>query len=426
MHLIHIEGIKKPIFSWCSDIEEGALNQMIELAKLPFVEHCALMPDAHLGNSMPIGGVIATNGVIIPNSVGVDIGCGMGTFKTDLNVADIKSKEDILHNAIERSIPMGFSHNDDKRRNEMKQKYGEKITYASKKHLGFGAYGDPMNNVPVIVKIDAFFEQMGTLGGGNHFIELQHDEDGNIWAMVHSGSRNIGKKVCDHFNDIADKLNKKWYSQSTIPFLPADSEEGKAYIGWMNMCLQFAFYNRKAMLEEIERNLLHYFPNMNIITKDVCGEEILNIHHNYATLENHFGKNVWVHRKGATLASEKTIGIIPGSMGSASYIVKGLGNKDSLNSCSHGAGRRMGRNVFNQTYNTPEKMKEIEESMAGITHTKFGRATSRKGKDLGIKDVSEAPQAYKDISSVMENQKDLVMSFYKLTPIINWKDAGEE
>jgi tRNA-splicing ligase RtcB len=272
---------------------------------------------------------------------------------------------------------------------------------------------------------------MGTLGGGNHFIECQADVHGNIWFMVHSGSRNIGKKVCDHFNKIAEDLNAKWYSNTTIPFLPATSEEGKQYIGWMYMALHFAYFNRIAMLNEIERNLLHYFPNMKITTSeiggsDIRGSNIINIHHNYATIENHFGKNVWVHRKGATLASDKTIGIIPGSMGSFSYITKGLGNKDSLNSCSHGAGRRMGRNDFNKAYNTEAGIKEIQDTMKGITHTKFGKAVSRKGKDLGMLDISEAPQAYKDIDEVMDNQVDLVTPIVKLRPIINWKDTGEE
>lgn len=417
MQTIIVEGSKKPIFSWCPEIEEGAMDQMIALAKLPFVEHCALMPDAHQGMSMPIGGVIATTGVIIPNAVGVDIGCGMACFRTNLTLKDIEGKEELLHNAVERSIPMGFSHNNDKRRTEMKQKYEQKIEYAINKYI---------NNIVDIVKEDAFYSQMGTLGGGNHFIEVQADENGTIWVMVHSGSRNIGKKICDHFDKISQNLNSMWYSNSIIPFLPATSTEGKQYIGWMNIALQFAYFNRKAMLEEIERNILHYFPNMNCTTEEICGDRILNIHHNYASLENHFGRNLWVHRKGATLASEKTIGIIPGSMGTASYIVKGLGKPESLNSCSHGSGRKMGRNVFNQTYNTPDKIKEIEESMKGITHTKFGKATSRKGKDLNMLDVSEAPQAYKDIEDVIKNEADLVQPIVKLRPIINWKDTGEE
>jgi len=419
MQVITIENAK-PIFSWCPNIEEEAQKQMVEISKLPYVKHCALMPDAHLGMSCPIGGVVACDSVIVPNFVGVDIACGMGTMRTNLTTEEIKGKEEIIHNAITRSIPMGFSHNQDKRRKEMQQKYEEKIEYNMKKFLPDG-YTE-------IVKPDAFYDQMGTLGGGNHFLELQSDEEGHVWMMVHSGSRGIGKKVCDHFNDIAKKANEKWYSQSIVGFLPVTSEEGKQYIGWMNMCMMFAYYNRQAMLEEIKRNLLHYFPNMEITTKAIegVGGEILNIHHNYASIENHMGQNWWVHRKGATLASDKTIGIIPGSMGSASYIVRGKGKKESLNSCSHGAGRRMGRNVFNQAYNTPDKLKEIEESMKNIKHTKFGRATSRKGKDLGMLDISEAPQAYKDIDEVINNELDLIVPIHKLTPLVNWKDSGEE
>lgn len=420
MNIIDVEGAKKPIFSWCPQIEPGALEQMKELAKLPFVAHSALMPDAHQGMSMPIGGVIATDGVIIPNAVGVDIGCGMGAFRTNLTVDDIKGKEEAIHDAIERSIPMGFSHNTDVRRKEMIQKYFDVMDQYWSKHI------EPILTDENIVEKKSFFEQMGTLGGGNHFIEIQYDESNIIWVMVHSGSRNIGKKVCDYFNNIATKLNSAWYSNTTIPFLPSGSVEGKQYIGWMNMSLQFAYFNRFAMLNEIEPNMLHYFPNMKITTSKVCGSDILNIHHNYASLENHYGKNVWVHRKGATLASDKTIGIVPGSMGAASYIVKGLGKPESLNSCSHGSGRRMGRKAFNQAFNTPEKLKEIESSMSGITHTKFGKYMGFKRKDTGMLDVSEAPQAYKDIEDVIRNEEDLVAPLFKLRPIINWKDSGEE
>ena len=419
----------KPVFSWCPSPEEGAINQVKVIAGLPFVEHIAIMPDCHIGMDCPIGGVVACNGVIVPNFVGSDGGCGMGAFRTNLTVENIKGKEEIIHQAVQRSIPMGFSHNTDKRRTEMEQKYKDKIAYALAKHLGIGKELEYVScSVPEIVKPEAFFDQMGTLGSGNHFIEVQVDEQGFIWVMVHSGSRNIGKRTCDHFNKLATELNQQWHSKSEIPFLPVTSEEGKAYLGWMNMCLDFAYYNRDAMLNEVMRNLLHYYPNMEVVTNRVIDRDvdIINIHHNYASLENHFGKNVWVHRKGATLASDKTIGIIPGSMGSFSYIVKGLGEANSLMSCSHGAGRRMGRNAFNKEYNTPEKMKEIEDKMAGVTHTKFGKATSRSGKDLGILDLSEAPQAYKDIDSVISNECDLVKPLFKLRPLISWKDVGEE
>ena len=241
--------------------------------------------------------------------------------------------------------------------------------------------------------------------------------------MLHSGSRNIGKRICDYFNKIACDLNRTYYSATpeNIGFLPINTIEGEGYLAWMYFAMGFGQLNRTAMSEYIMKDLRYCFKD-----KEIHFEPTINIHHNYASLENHHSQNVWVHRKGATLASTDTVGIIPGSMGSASYIVQGLGNKESLNSCSHGAGRRMGRKVFNTAYNTVEKLQEIENTMKGITYTKFGKATSRKGKDLGMLDISEAPQAYKDIDEVMENQKDLVKPIVKLHPIINWKDSGEE
>jgi tRNA-splicing ligase RtcB len=236
--------------------------------------------------------------------------------------------------------------------------------------------------------------------------------------MLHSGSRNIGKRVCDYFNSVAKFKNDMWYSNNyDIPFLPIDSLEGKSYLNWMTFAMGFALLNRKAMMEEMKRNLSHYFPSC-------IYDEMINIHHNYASLEHHMGKDVWVHRKGATLARKDTVGIIPGSMGTSSYIVRGLGNKMSLESCSHGAGRTMGRKAFNMLNNTPEKLAEIEKQMEGIVYTKFGRAT--RGKDAGMKDVSEAPDAYKSIDTIMQNQLDLVEPIVKLTPLINWKSEDPE
>lgn len=412
MKIIEVEGLKKPIFSWCPQIEQGALEQMIELAKLPFVEHCALMPDAHLGVSMPIGGVIACSGVIIPDAVGLDIGCGMGAFRTNLTLNDIRGKEKILHQSINLSIPMGFSHNTNERKKEMEQKYGDKIEYAY--HIQ--SVADDKNPV---VPIASFYEQMGTLGGGNHFLEIQYDEKENIWVMVHSGSRNIGKRVCEHFNEIADALNQKWHSKTTIPFLPVDTEEGKAYIGWMNMCLLFAFYNRNAMLEEIKRNMLHYFPNMKITTEEVCGKNILDVHHNYASIEHHMGKDLWVHRKGAILARKDIIGIIPGSQSTNSFITIGKGSKTALESSSHGSGRKMGRTEF--TIQNQGRIQEIEDDMKkkGIVYSKFQK--SDRGRAKGMLDISETGNAYKDVLSVMEEQVDLVEPLVKLSPVINWK-----
>lgn len=253
-------------------------------------------------------------------------------------------------------------------------------------------------------------------------------EEGAIWIMVLTGSRNIGKKICDSFNKIALGLNQEWYSNSAIPFLPATSGKGREYLAGMNLCLAFAYYNRDVILQDVLKIFLNYFPNMENTTDRIEGvkDKVINIHHNYASLEHHFGKDVWVHRKGATLASDKTIGIIPGSMGTNSYIVKGKGEINSLSSCSHGAGRKMGRNNFNRIYNTTEKLKEIEEQMQGVVHTKFGKYNTKKKKNLDILDVSEAPQAYKDIEEVINNESDLVEVLFKLKPVINWKDASKE
>jgi len=281
---------------------------------------------------------------------------------------------------------------------------------------------------------------MGTLGGGNHFLEAQYDQFNNVWFMVHSGSRNIGKKICDHFNDIALNLNKKWHSNCNIPFLPVDTLEGQLYLQWMNIALRFALLNRRVMLESIKNYLPSLFPNVKFLeTNNIdptnpnffqANQEnnkdnnyILNIHHNYASLEHHYNQNLWIHRKGATLASNN-IGIIPGSMGSNSYITKGLNNKESLYSSSHGAGRLMGRMDFNRLSNNPAKLEEIENSLKNITHTPFGPVNNRKKNAPPLLDVSEAPNAYKNIDQVMQNQSDLVSTLFKLQPIINWKDSN--
>ena len=242
---------------------------------------------------------------------------------------------------------------------------------------------------------------IGTLGGGNHFIEIQKGSDGYIWIMIHSGSRNLGKQVADHYNKIAIELNKKWYSsvdvKQELAFLPIDSEEGQNYINEMNYCVDFALANRKLMME-----------NIKAIFDKCCSypkyDDMINIAHNYATMENHFKENVMVHRKGATLASEKTIGIIPGSQGTKSYIVKGKGNAESFNSCSHGAGRKMGRKEAERTLNLEEEVKKLDDM--GVLHA-----------IRGIKDLDEAPGSYKNIDEVMENQKDLVEILVELTPL---------
>jgi tRNA-splicing ligase RtcB len=413
---------RKSIFSWCPNIEEKALDQMKLIATMAYVRNCALMPDAHMGMQMPIGGVVSCDSVVVPNFVGADIGCGMGAFKASLKKEQVEEeavRKRLLH-SFARGIPVGFSHNTDKRKKELAKQYDSKIQFmydktkiydiaADMKAEGFGN--------PVNLKKDVI-AQLGTLGGGNHFCEVQYDEEGTVWIMLHSGSRNMGKKIGDFFNELATKRNAQWHSKGAeIPFLPTDTPEGKYYLAWMDFALRFAFLNRQVMLDEVKRCMEHEFPRIEFVTEEIADDTVngmINIHHNFASLENHFGKNVWIHRKGATMAREGQTGIIPGSMGTASYIVKGKGNIHSMMSCSHGAGRKMGRREFCRQME--EKFDEIEESLEGIVHSDFGKF--EHGKDKGKLDVSEAPGAYKDIEDVINNELDLIDPIVKLRPLV--------
>lgn len=384
MKIISTEKIL--IKMWLNDIENGALSQAKNLANLPFAfKHIAIMPDSHQGYGMPIGGVLATKGVIIPNAVGVDIGCGMCAVKTSLTELDTETLKHIM-GEIRKVVPVGFNKHKEKQEDSLMPEIGG--TEIDLRNV----IGREYNNA---------LKSLGTLGGGNHFIEIQKGSDGYIWIMIHSGSRNLGKQVADHYNKIAIELNKKWYSsvdtKQELAFLPLDSEEGKAYIREMNYCVDFALANRKLMME-----------NIKAIFDRSCSypeyDEMINIAHNYARMENHFGENVMVHRKGATLATEDTIGIIPGSQGTKSYIVKGKGNAESFNSCSHGAGRKMGRGQAQRDLNLEEEVKRLDDM--GVVHA-----------IRGVKDLDEASGAYKDIDEVMENQKDLVEVLVELTPL---------
>jgi len=384
---------KLPIKLWMkelSDMESGCWDQAKHLADLPFAfKHIAVMPDAHQGYGMPIGGVMATKNVIVPNAVGVDIGCGMCAVKTSLTDIDIETLKKIM-GEIRKVIPLGFGH------------------HKSPQALDF----IPTRNDGLNYEIcDSEFEnartQLGTLGGGNHFIEIQKGDDGHIWIMVHSGSRNLGFKVANHYNKLAIELNEKWHSSVPasweLAYLPVDSDEGQAYIREMNYCVDFALANRKLMMERVKaifRNEL--MKKEKTLEEQIGFEPMINIAHNYASLENHFGQNVWVHRKGATKATKGLVGIIPGSMGTSSYIVEGLGNRESFMSCSHGAGRRMGRNEARRVLSLEEEQKKME----GII-----------GKPRSNSDLDEAPGAYKDIDEVMGNQEDLVKVLVKLSPM---------
>jgi tRNA-splicing ligase RtcB len=376
---------KIPIKLWLKNIEEGALKQAKNLANLPFAfKHVSIMPDSHEGYGMPIGGVLATTNVIIPNAVGVDIGCGMCAIKTNITELDKETLKKIM-DEIRKIVPVGFNHH----KNKQNQNLMPKIP-------------DSFSNLPILNReYNSALTQIGTLGGGNHFIEIQKGSDGFIWIMIHSGSRNFGKQTADYYNKKAIGLNERW--DSSIPkewqlaFLPIESEEGQNYIKEMNYCIEFALANRKLMMDRIINILIE-------ITKQNKFDDMINIAHNYATIENHFGKNVWIHRKGATLARQNTIGIIPGSQGSKSYIVKGKGNLESFMSCSHGAGRLMSRKKAQKELNLENEIRELNKK--GIIHS------IRTKKDL-----DEAPSCYKNINEVMKNQKDLVEILIELSPL---------
>lgn len=381
-----------PIKMWTDDIEDGALEQAKNLANLPFAfKHIAIMPDTHQGFGMPIGGVLATKDVVIPNAVGVDIGCGMCAVQTALKEIDTKTLKEIM-GEIRKVIPVGFN----------KHKEAQKGILTPKL---FFEQSQP--DTIFLKEYDNAELSLGTLGGGNHFIEIQKGNDGHIWIMIHSGSRNLGLKVAEHYNKIAIEKNKKWFSntQKELNFLPIDSKEGQDYLREMEYCVEFALANRKLMMDRIKKIFYDSsaYEWWDINYGSPFGD-MINIAHNYARLENHYGENVWVHRKGATSAREGEIGIIPGSQGTKSYIVEGLGNQESFMSCSHGAGRKMSRTKAIEELDLEKEIKKLDDM--GVIHA-----------IRGVKDLDEAPGSYKDIDIVMENQKDLVKVLVELTPL---------
>jgi len=386
---------KVPVKLWTDydGVEMSAKDQIGHLQNLPFAfHHIAIMPDCHSGYGMPIGGVLATERVIIPNAVGVDIGCGMCAVKTPWNTDEIDTETiKKIMGKIRQEVPVGFN------RHAVAQ--DDKLMPQGKVDWVFDSLAYPI----IHNQYESALKQLGTLGGGNHFIEIQKDTEKNIWIMIHSGSRNLGKQVADHYNELAVALNGKWYAyvpkEWELAFLPYDCKEGKDYLLEMQYCVDFALANRKLMLQ----NIATIF-NDTIRHKAIDMAGMINIAHNYAKMENHFGQNVMVHRKGATSAKRDEVGIIPGSQGSKSYIVKGLGNLESFQSCSHGAGRKMGRGQAIKNLNLADEIKRLDEQ--GIVHG------IRQQKDL-----DEAAGAYKDIDTVMANQNDLVEIVVELNPV---------
>lgn len=377
----------RPVKIWTDHVDKNAMDQIANLTTLPFLyHHLAVMPDVHAGKGMPIGGVLACVDAVIPNAVGVDIGCGMCAVKTSWRVEDISQEtmRKTIMRDVRRLIPLGMDHHN---------------VPQDEKYLPQGY--DIERTEIVKRRQTAILHEIGTLGGGNHFIEFQKDQDGMLWIMIHSGSRNLGKLVGDHYNKVAAMLNERWHSvvspEIQLPFLPLRSAEFTAYWNEMLYCIDFAYCNRRLMMQRIEEVLTDALPGIEF-------EPMINIAHNYAAWENHFGKNVIVHRKGATLARKGTTGIIPGSQGTASYIVEGLGNPDSFCSCSHGAGRVLSRSAAIKTLDMKEEVKRLDAR--GIIHAIRCQ-----------NDMQEASGAYKDIEEVIANEQDLVSVKTKLLPV---------
>ena len=394
-----------PIKIWLEeeqDLEESCLEQALHLAQLPFLHKwVCLMPDTHTGMGMPIGGVIAAKGAVIPNAVGVDIGCGMAYVKTSIPVKALKETMTGSGNLVQgivgdilRNIPVGFAHHKTPMPCYTLDRAMEELSLyeADSELLG---------------QLEAGYFQVGTLGGGNHFIELQEDEEGFLSVMLHSGSRHFGKSVCDYFHQKAREQNCRWYSQVPdeyrLAFLPVDTPEGRQYLNWMNLSMDFARENREKLMLAVKAVLEKWIGRYTDL--ELKYEEEINCHHNYAALENHFGENVWVHRKGAVRARKGELTVIPGAMGSYSYVVRGLGNPESFCTSSHGAGRAYSRRGAMEAFSCEEVMVDLKNQ---------GVILGKKNK----KDVAEESRfAYKDIDRVMENQKDLVEPVRRLRTI---------
>lgn len=373
-------------------VENEAMQQISNISKLPFIyRHIAIMPDVHYGIGATVGSVIPTKGAVIPASVGVDIGCGMLAIETSLNANDLPDNLYELRSSIEAAVPVGMNHfRSANHKNDLDA------------YLSCTSYNNIISKHPKIKSKTNPAQQLGTLGGGNHFIELCLDKKDSLWIMLHSGSRGIGNRIGTYFIEKAKLEMEKYHISDYLPhkdlsYLVEHTEIFDDYIEAMQFAQDYAHHNRMRIFWAICRVLTKYFDRV-IQFKD----EAINCHHNYTTKENHFGENVWLTRKGAVDASLGKLGIIPGSMGERSFIVRGLGNKESFNSCSHGAGRVMSRT----------KAKNLISLDQHIEDTKGVECK----KDSSVLD--ETPKAYKNIDDVMRSQEDLVEIVHELKQIL--------
>jgi tRNA-splicing ligase RtcB len=373
---LNVGGAAAPILSWANhEFSSDEHNMLRNVSRLPCLfKHVALMPDAHLGKGSMVGSVVATKAAVIPATVGVDIGCGMMAVKTPFTSSILDGKLKDLRHEIERAIPTGFNEN-----RETSDDSSRWIGWDSFKSLHAGVQDRERKAM----------KQLGSLGGGNHFIEVCLDTEDNVWLMLHSGSRNIGKELADRHISTAKSLWKlSELPDADLAYFIEGTAEFAAYWKDLEWAQAYAMKNREIMMKRLLRSFNCMFND----GREFRPEVTVNCHHNYVSRELHYGEQVFVTRKGAINAAEGVYGIIPGSMGAKSFIVSGRGTSESFSSCSHGAGRRLSRNAARRQYSR----EDLERQTAGVECR----------KDTGV--IDEIPSAYKDIAKVMRNQEDLV------------------
>ncbi len=391
---IDLPGIRATIKSWLpvEEIEAGALAQIGNAARHPEVaDTVAIMPDCHVGYGVTIGSIFPTLNAIVPNAVGVDIGCGVAAVNTGMQLDRERMDRPLWQSwarQVGREVPTGFT------------------WHTSPQPLGDLDRALRATELQPLIRKRAAV-QLGTLGGGNHFLEAQVDERGYIWLMVHSGSRATGLKIANHYNQKAMEVTRKrdLGVEKDLSSLPLDDRIAQDYIHDMAWATDFALASRQRMISRMLAALQSQVERVASVSIDTDAEQFINIHHNFAELEEHHGQQVMVHRKGATSARHGQMGIIPGSMGSSSFIVRGRGNEDSLRSCSHGAGRRLGRRAAKKT----------------ITESEFALALEGTYSKPSMSYVDEAPGAYKNVQTVIDRQRDLIDVVHTLQPIITIK-----
>ncbi len=397
MKVINTQG--KPIKHWTDGVlfEDEARSQLEKLASLPFIyKHIAVMPDVHAGKGSTIGTILATQGAIIPAAVGVDLGCGMMACKTTLNASRLPDNLYELRCNIEAAIPHGSNP-----KNPRIGSWSE--THFTIAHIwenNLSKDFDEICSKHPRIKNSNNIKHLGTLGGGNHFVEICIDENQEVWFMLHSGSRGVGNLIGRHFIELAQKDMKKYFinlPDHDMAYLPEGSEYFQDYMQAVHWAQSFASLNREVMMQNL---ITAVQKTLGLVFS--ISEVSVNCHHNYVQKENHFDKNVWITRKGAVSARKGQLGIIPGSMGAKSFIVRGLGNAESFTSCSHGAGRVMSRTKAKQLVN-------VSDHESSLKNVECNKSEST---------LDETPSAYKDIDAVMNAQSDLVKIVHTLKQVL--------